>query len=115
MNSPHTQMPGFRDKLATEQIAPLAELIYAALLRGQRSPPSRGFTLCNKFPHGRNQIGWNFHDGLTGRFIGGFIFRDRFFLGLRLVMGKHLPYPFFVPARGELTLFHFHFLRRRRR
>ena len=36
MNLPRTQMPAFRGKLATEQIAQLAELIYAVLPRGQR-------------------------------------------------------------------------------
>lgn len=68
----------------------------------------------------RNKLDGNFHYGVSGGFVSGFVLGDGFFsfqltpqVRLRFVMLKHPPHAALVPAFGKSGLLHC-FLRRLR-
>src|SRR5207249_10967936 len=73
------------------------------------SPP-----LCNQLTHRRHELDRHVHSSVRRRLVGGFIFRYRFFIGLRFVMLQNAAHALFVPAGGIFRLPHCRLLRRRR-
>src|SRR5438552_10020459 len=73
------------------------------------SPP-----LCNQLTHRRHELDRHVHRSVRRRLVGGFIFRYRFFIGLRFVMLQNAAHALFVPAGGIFRLPHRRLLRRRR-
>ena len=73
-----------------------------------------GQVFCDELANFRINPGRNFDDGLVGRLKGSFIFRDSFFLSLRLVGLDHLIDSGFIAAWRVSFFTHERFRRRRR-
>ena len=63
------------------------------------SPP-----LCNQLTHRRHELDRHVHRSVRRRLVGSFIFRYRFFIGLRRVMLQNTAHALFVPSQWDISL-----------